>query len=67
MSTEPLFERLAVIGLGLVGGSVALGAHARGLAREVRGVDPQLESAGPAWPYIPFGFSPSGISVQRSS
>ncbi len=47
MSTEPLFERLAVIGLGLVGGSVALGAHARGLAREVRGVDPQLESAGP--------------------
>ena len=47
MSQPPLFERLAVIGLGLVGGSVALGARARGLAGEVRGVDPQLESAGP--------------------
>ncbi len=47
MSAEPLFERLVVIGLGLVGGSVALGARERGLAREVRGVDPGLESAGP--------------------
>ena len=47
MSAGPRFERLAVIGLGLVGGSVALGARERGLAREVRGVDPGLESAGP--------------------
>ncbi len=52
MSQPPLFERLAVIGLGLVGGSVALGARARGLAGEVRGVDPQLESAGPI-PLVP--------------
>ncbi len=42
-----LFERLAVVGLGLVGGSVALGARARGLATEVRGVDPGLAEAGP--------------------
>ena len=42
-----LFERLAVVGLGLVGGSVALAARERGLAGEVRGVDPALEQAGP--------------------
>jgi cyclohexadieny/prephenate dehydrogenase len=45
--TTPLFERLAVVGLGLVGGSVALGARERGIAGEVRGVDPGLEKAGP--------------------
>jgi len=43
----PFFERLLVVGLGLVGGSVALGAQKRGLAGEVRGVDPALEQAGP--------------------
>jgi prephenate dehydrogenase len=47
MAGGPLFERLAVIGMGLVGGSVALGAREYGLAREVRGVDPGLDSAGP--------------------
>jgi len=36
-----------VIGLGLMGGSVALGALRRGIAREVRGVDPALDRAGP--------------------
>jgi prephenate dehydrogenase len=41
-----VFDRLAVIGLGLVGGSLALAARARGLAREVVGVDPSLRSAG---------------------
>lgn len=45
--TRPIFERLAVIGLGLVGGSVARGAQKHGLAREVRGVDPGLSDAGP--------------------
>jgi len=40
-----LFERLAVVGLGLIGGSVALGARERGIAREVRGVDPGLREA----------------------
>jgi prephenate dehydrogenase len=46
--SEPLFERLAVVGLGLVGGSVALAARERGLAAEIRGVDPLLgDSAGP--------------------
>jgi prephenate dehydrogenase len=40
-----VFERLAVIGMGLVGGSVALAARDRGVAREVRGVDPALREA----------------------
>ena len=43
--SQPTFERLGVIGLGLVGGSVALGAQKRGLATEIRGVDPGLEKA----------------------
>lgn len=43
---QPIFERLAVVGLGLVGGSVALAAHERGLAAELRGVDPALREAG---------------------
>ncbi len=43
----PCFERLVVIGLGLVGGSVALGARARGLAGEVRGVDIHRTEADP--------------------
>lgn len=37
MSGHPPFERLAVLGLGLLGGSVAAAAKARGLAREVVG------------------------------
>ncbi|MEE8557792.1 MAG: prephenate dehydrogenase [Myxococcota bacterium] len=52
MTAKPVFERLVVIGLGLVGGSVALAARERGLAREVVGVDPGLESAGPI-PVLP--------------
>jgi prephenate dehydrogenase len=44
--SAPRFERVAVIGLGLMGGSVALAAQARRVAREVRGVDPALASAG---------------------
>jgi prephenate dehydrogenase len=51
MTDAPRFERLAVVGLGLVGGSVALGARARGLVGEIRGVDPHLDDAGP----IPLG------------
>ena len=43
--SQPTFERLGVIGLGLVGGSVALGAQKLGLATEIRGVDPGLEKA----------------------
>jgi prephenate dehydrogenase len=39
------FERLAVIGLGLLGGSVALAARKHGAAREIRGVDPNLSEA----------------------
>ena len=50
--SKPLCSRLAVVGLGLVGGSVALGARERGLAGEVRGVDPGLEEAGPI-PLVP--------------
>ncbi len=44
---EPIFERLLVVGLGLLGGSVALGAHERGLAREIRGVDPKAPEGCP--------------------
>ena len=33
--TEPLYERLAIIGCGLIGGSVARAARARGLAGEI--------------------------------
>lgn len=45
MTRRPIFERLAVVGLGLVGGSVALAARERGAAGEVRGVDPALTRA----------------------
>jgi prephenate dehydrogenase len=40
------FSRLAVVGMGLLGGSVALAARERGAADEVRGVDPNLRDAG---------------------
>lgn len=50
----PCFDRLVVIGLGLIGGSVALAARERGLAREIRGVDPYREQANPI-PLIPLG------------
>jgi prephenate dehydrogenase len=40
----PLFERLAIIGLGLIGGSIALAARARGLAAEIVACDPQVGS-----------------------
>ena len=36
---KPLFNRLAIIGLGLMGASVALGARQQGLAGEVVGFD----------------------------
>jgi prephenate dehydrogenase len=39
------FGRLAVVGLGLVGGSVALAARKHGSAAEIRGVDPKLREA----------------------
>ncbi|MFI5316238.1 MAG: prephenate dehydrogenase [Myxococcota bacterium] len=47
-----MVERLGVVGLGLMGGSVALAALARGAATEVRGVDPGLERAG-SIPLVP--------------
>lgn len=37
--TEPLFDRVAVIGLGLIGSSVARGVKARGLAHKITGYD----------------------------
>jgi len=37
--TAPCYQRIAVIGLGLIGGSVALAARERGLAAEVVGYD----------------------------
>ena len=42
----PVFERLAVVGLGLIGGSAALAAQQTGAAAEVRGVDPYRKEAG---------------------
>ncbi len=36
-----------MVGVGLIGGSVALGAQQRRVASEVRGVDPALRDAGP--------------------
>jgi cyclohexadieny/prephenate dehydrogenase len=35
MSAEPLFQRLALIGFGLIGGSIARAARAQGLAGEI--------------------------------
>jgi prephenate dehydrogenase len=35
----PLFQRLAILGLGLIGGSVGLACRARRLAKEIRGAD----------------------------
>jgi prephenate dehydrogenase len=52
VSPEPRFERLVVVGLGLLGGSVALAARSRGLAQTVVGVDPAVEAAGPI-PMVP--------------
>ncbi|MGH6865099.1 MAG: prephenate/arogenate dehydrogenase family protein [Methyloceanibacter sp.] len=37
--TRPLFDRIAIIGLGLIGSSIARGVKARGLARQVAGYD----------------------------
>jgi cyclohexadieny/prephenate dehydrogenase len=37
--TEPLFDTVAIIGLGLIGSSLARGIKARGLARKVVGYD----------------------------
>src|SRR5262245_55385603 len=37
--TEPLFDTIAVVGLGLIGSSVARGLKTRGLARRVVGYD----------------------------
>jgi cyclohexadieny/prephenate dehydrogenase len=44
----PAFERVAVVGLGLLGGSVAAAARARGVARRVVGVARQRETAAQA-------------------
>lgn len=37
--SPPLVQRLAIIGLGLIGSSVGLACRARGLAKEIRGAD----------------------------
>lgn len=43
-SVRPLVERLVVVGLGLIGGSFAKGLRARGVCREVVGVDLDAQS-----------------------
>ncbi|HRO01054.1 MAG TPA: prephenate dehydrogenase/arogenate dehydrogenase family protein, partial [Nitrobacter sp.] len=35
MTTEPLFQRLALIGFGLIGGSIARAARMRGVVGEI--------------------------------
>ena len=47
MSAGPVVERVAVVGLGLLGGSVALAARARGVAREVVGATRSARRARP--------------------
>ena len=39
MSDAPLFPRVALIGFGLIGGSIARGAKAQGLAGEIVATD----------------------------
>ncbi len=41
---EPFFKRITVIGVGLIGGSLALAVKAKGLAQEVWGLDRDLEA-----------------------
>lgn len=41
---EPLWDRLAILGLGLIGGSFALAARERGLAREIVAFDPNVQA-----------------------
>jgi cyclohexadieny/prephenate dehydrogenase len=41
--SEPLFARIAIVGLGLIGSSLARGVKARGLARKVAGYDLSAE------------------------
>lgn len=38
-SSSPLVQRLAIVGLGLIGASIGLACRARGLAGEIRGAD----------------------------
>ena len=42
-SREPLFQRVAIIGLGLIGGSLASAIRKHNLAREVVGSDQRKE------------------------
>lgn len=44
VAREPLVGRLVVVGLGLIGGSFAKGLRAKGICREVVGVDLDAES-----------------------
>jgi prephenate dehydrogenase len=41
---EPSFNRLAILGLGLIGGSFALAAREHGLAKDIVAFDPNLET-----------------------
>ncbi len=50
---SPRVERLAVVGLGLLGGSVALAARERGVARTVVGVGRSRESVAAAERALP--------------
>lgn len=40
---DPLFSRMAILGLGLIGGSFALAAHQQNLARDIVAFDPNVQ------------------------
>ena len=43
--TEPMFDKIALIGIGLIGGSIALEARKRGLANEIVAATRKAETA----------------------
>ena len=46
--TQPMFEKIALIGIGLIGGSIALEARKRGLARSIVAATRSPETAATA-------------------
>ncbi|MDQ4074750.1 MAG: prephenate dehydrogenase [Chloroflexota bacterium] len=62
---DPLFRRLAILGLGLIGGSVALAVRTRGLAREIVSFDPNVQAIADASAagIIEQGFSSPELAV----
>ena len=45
---DPTFDRIAILGLGLMGGSIAAGLRQRGLARQISAWDRNVDATGRA-------------------